>query len=220
MKIIESPIESNPPIDPQIDPQSNQKAVDPPSNDEIEIGLRKGLIAKFQTPTAIDMMLAEQDIDSFEGDFPVEFYRSLVRRCCISWGGSSSPPDESKIRAADDEKTCLAFIALFKEAGKETSEIENYAQLIEDGGTRSGFDAVEVTLTSGQVLRFDEPSQVENRQREAIDGNIEGSLILASNLCRSIDHKDLSLADYRIFFNRLNLQDFFRISKALTEFFR
>lgn len=184
----------------------------------IRVTLSRGKTAEFSKPTAIDLQRAENQTERFKGEFSMEFYRALARICCNRWGEKSEMPESEFIRQSDDNKMILEWIKHFDEAGKLAGDTDTFTQLLDNGGLKPGFDAVEATLLNGDTLKFDEPSQIENQMLEKSDSTIEGNIILMSSLCRSWNGESLSLAEYRVKINRLGLTDFLRLTKALSFF--
>lgn len=203
----------------QVETSPAAPVADAPKNITIELS-RGGGTAVFRLPNTIDMMQAETQVGALRSeDFPIDFYRELAKSCCEQWGNQSEMPPPDRIRLTDDDRVVLAFVQHFSEAGAKSADIDQYSGLVTGGSKKTGWDAIEIELTDGSTILLDEPTQEDARKRDKSRYSIEGFVIMASSLCQAWNGEPLSLAEYRIKMNRFSVEDYLRVTRAIT-FFR
>lgn len=177
-------------------------------------------VAEFREPTAADLSRVELAIGnlgiSMADGMKMNFCRQLARTCCISWGAESEMPAPEKIRSADDEGAIRLFA---EQLGGGNQNADEFCRLLEGESSRGdGFDAYAVTLTGGEILVFDEPTQLDNQKRQKGKTSTDGTLQFAAALCRDWDGASIKWSESLSRLQALSLEDFFRVSLALTSF--
>lgn len=178
-------------------------------------------VAVFREPTAADLSQVELAVGRMGSAMDhaklFEFCRRLARLCCIQWGVDSTMPESERIRVQDDQSAIALFATQLNQAEKNP---DDFSRVLDGESSRNdGFDAYEVTLSDGTVLIFDEPTQLDNQRREkgktATDGNVQ----FAAALCKRWNGQPIQWTEALSKLRSLSLEDFFRVSVALT-FFR
>ncbi len=186
---------------------------------EFDLARNRGK-AIFREPTAADLSKAELAIGKLGGAMGdaqrMDFFRQLARTCCLSWGGESEMPAAEKIRASDDESAIVLFA---NQLGGGNQEVDEFCNLLEGESSRNdGFDAYLVILRDGSQLKFDEPTQLDNQRRQKAKTTTDGTVQFATALCQAWNGESIKWSESMARLQALSLEDFFRVSLALTSF--
>ncbi len=176
--------------------------------------------AIFREPTAADLSKTELAIGKLGGAMSesqrMDFCRQLARNCCMSWGGESEMPAAEKIRASDDEQAIVLFA---NQLGGGNQNVDEFCHLLEGSSSRNdGFDAYLVALRDGSQLQFDEPTQLDNQRRQKAKTTTDGTVQFATALCQAWNGDAIKWSESMARLQALSLEDFFRVSLALTSF--
>lgn len=177
-------------------------------------------LALFREPTASDLSKTELAIGKLGGAMSegqrIDFCRQLARICCLGWGSEAKMPAAEKIRSQDDEQAIRVFA---EQLGESDQNVDEFCRLLEGESSRGdGFDAYAVTLSDGQILVFDEPTQLDNQKRQKAKTSTDGTVQFAAALCRDWDGTSIKWSEAMTRLQALRLEDFYRVSLALTSF--
>lgn len=185
---------------------------------EMDLARGKGK-AKFKNPTAIEIISAEQKAGRLFGpnSDPAKFLRQLARICCVAWGDATEMPVADRVRFVDDEESAKLFIPFLSQIGEMNAA--DFCQLVEGGSSRNdGFDAYDVTLEDGTVIRFNEPSQSDSQKREKAGTWADGTVQFATALFISWGGETLGWSDAMGKFRSLSWGDLNRVAIGLSSF--
>jgi hypothetical protein len=185
---------------------------------EMDLARGKGK-ARFKVPTAIELISAEQKAGRLfaPNSDPAKFLRQLARICCIGWSEASEMPVADRVRVVDDEESAKLLIPFLMQIGEVNAA--DFCELVNGGSSRNdGFDAYDITLEDGTVIRFNEPSQSDSQKREKAGTWADGVVQFATALFISWDGKELPWSDVMGKFRALSWADLNRVAIGLSSF--